>query len=59
MSPLFRLYELLNMSDATSFSVWKSDTPDEVGKSFIRRAIDEAVEMVSAELELDEADQPT
>ncbi len=40
------------------FYSWQADTPDKIGKSFIRSAIDEAVNMLSEEMELDEAERP-
>ncbi|NOX65648.1 MAG: hypothetical protein GXO85_07575 [Chlorobi bacterium] len=41
------------------FYSWQVDTPDKIGKSFIRFAIDEAVTMLSEDMELDEAERPS
>jgi hypothetical protein len=41
------------------FYSWQSDTPDKVGKSFIRNAIDEAVASIAEEMDLEEAERPT
>lgn len=40
------------------FYSWQSDTPYEIGKNFIRRAIDQAVDLLSDELNLEEAERP-
>lgn len=40
------------------FYSWQADTPDKIGKSFIRAAIDEAVKALSEEMDLDEAERP-
>lgn len=41
------------------FYSWQSDTPSVIGKSFIRAALDDAVSMITDEMELDEADRPS
>ncbi len=41
------------------FYSWQSDTPNAIGRSFIRSALDSAVSRVSEEMKLDEADRPT
>jgi len=41
------------------FYSWQSDTPSNIGKNFIRKALDEAVELVGASLDLDDAERPS
>lgn len=41
------------------FYSWQSDTPDRIGKGFIKLALDTAVEQVAGDLDLEEADRPT
>jgi hypothetical protein len=40
------------------FYSWQADTPDRIGKSFIRLALDEAISMLSEDMDLDEAERP-
>jgi len=40
------------------FYSWQADTPDKIGKAFIRLALDEAIAMLSEDLDLDEAERP-
>jgi hypothetical protein len=40
------------------FYSWQADTPDKIGKSFIRLALDEAISMLSENMDLDEAERP-
>lgn len=41
------------------FYAWQADTPSRIGKLFIRKALDDAINNLAEELELDEADRPT
>lgn len=40
------------------FYSWQADTPDKIGKSFIRLAIDDAVSVLTESLDLSEAERP-
>ena len=40
------------------FYSWQADTPDKIGKAFIRLALDEAVTKLSEHMNLDEAERP-
>lgn len=40
------------------FYSWQSDTPDNIGKSLIRHALDQAVDALSEQMELSESDRP-
>ena len=40
------------------FYSWQSDTPSAIGKSLIRAALDEAVNVLAGEMELSEAERP-
>jgi hypothetical protein len=41
------------------FYSWQVDTPDKIGRSYIRSAIDEAVLSISEDFKFEEADRPT
>lgn len=41
------------------FYSWQSDTPTAIGKLFVRLALDRAVEIIAADLALEEAERPT
>ena len=41
------------------FYSWQADTPNAIGRSFIRQALDDAVKTLTETLDLEEADRPT
>ena len=41
------------------FYSWQSDTPSEIGKAFVRSALDLALKKIEASLDLDEAERPS
>lgn len=41
------------------FYSWQSDTPNNIGRGFVRDALDRAIDTLAREQQLDEADRPT
>lgn len=40
------------------FWSWQSDTPDNVGRGFVRKALESAIEKINAEISIDESERP-